>query len=168
MCKSAVPKRGHSKRSQTQKHANERKRVQKGAKERKNCKRPGVKQPGLGTPKQKLRERNSGEKLRRHGQKTRRKFGDFFFRISFFNFQEKCFQRKTLGAGGPTIFHAQYDWTAGVPDNGNEWRKFRVVPCFVLCEKRGGKRRLLDYQGRAGIISIVRLNLRPVIFDFAI
>ena len=23
---------------------------------------------------------------------------------------------------------AQYDWTTGVPDNGNEWRKFRVVP----------------------------------------
>ena len=26
------------------------------------------------------------------------------------------------------IFHAQYDWTTGVPDNGNEWRKFRAVP----------------------------------------
>ena len=25
-------------------------------------------------------------------------------------------------------FHAQYDWTAGVPDNGNELRKFRAVP----------------------------------------
>ena len=24
--------------------------------------------------------------------------------------------------------HAQYDWTTGMPDNGNEWRKFRVVP----------------------------------------
>ena len=23
---------------------------------------------------------------------------------------------------------AQYDWTTGVPDNGNEWRKFRAVP----------------------------------------
>ena len=22
----------------------------------------------------------------------------------------------------------QYDWTTGVPDNGNEWRKFRAVP----------------------------------------
>ena len=22
----------------------------------------------------------------------------------------------------------QYDWTTGVPDNGNEWRKFRTVP----------------------------------------
>ena len=27
------------------------------------------------------------------------------------------------------IIHAQYDWTTGVPDNGNEWRKFRAVPC---------------------------------------
>ena len=25
-------------------------------------------------------------------------------------------------------FHAQYDWTTGVLDNGNEWRKFRAVP----------------------------------------
>ena len=24
--------------------------------------------------------------------------------------------------------HAQYDWTTGVPDNGNEWRKFPAVP----------------------------------------
>ena len=23
---------------------------------------------------------------------------------------------------------AQYEWTTGVPDNGNDWRKFRVVP----------------------------------------
>ena len=26
------------------------------------------------------------------------------------------------------FLHAQYDWTTGVPDNGNDWRKFRVVP----------------------------------------
>ena len=26
------------------------------------------------------------------------------------------------------IVHAQYDWTTGVPDNGNDWRKFRAVP----------------------------------------
>ena len=24
--------------------------------------------------------------------------------------------------------HAQYDWTTEVPDNGNDWRKFRAVP----------------------------------------
>ena len=71
---SAVPKRDRSKLSRTQKHANAckraqmsakerkrkstkgRKRAQKGAKERKsallckNCKQPGLKQPGLGTP----------------------------------------------------------------------------------------------------------------------
>ena len=30
----------------------------------------------------------------------------------------------------PSVFYAQYDcqWTTGVPDNGNDWRKFRVVP----------------------------------------
>ena len=27
----------------------------------------------------------------------------------------------------PSI-HAQYDWTTGVPDNGNDWNKFRGVP----------------------------------------
>ena len=26
-----------------------------------------------------------------------------------------------------SFIHAQY-WTTGVPDNGDEWRKFRVVP----------------------------------------
>ena len=68
-------------------------------------------------------------------------------------------------------FHAQCDRTTGVPDNGNEWRKFRAVPrsyplrslvllCLIGVETEG----LLDFQGRAGIISIVRWNLRPVIF----
>ena len=66
--------------------------------------------------------------------------------------------------------HAQYDWTTGVPDNGNEWRKFRAAPrlyplrplfCTLLIgvETEG----LLDYQDRRGIISVVRWNLRPVI-----
>ena len=66
----------------------------------------------------------------------------------------------------------RYDWTTGAPDNGNEWRKFRVVPhsyplrplsCTLFnmgVETQG----LLDYQGRAGIISVIRWNLRPVIF----
>ena len=26
--------------------------------------------------------------------------------------------------------HAQYDWTTGALDNGNEWRKFCAVPCL--------------------------------------
>ena len=59
-----------------------------------------------------------------------------------------------------------------VPDNGNEWRKFRegylactpCVPSFVHCLIRVEAEGLLDYEGRAGIISIVRWNLRPVIF----
>ena len=41
-----------------------------------------------------------------------------------------------------TQIHAQYDWTTGAPDNGNEWRKKfprrtslvpLAFPCFVLC-----------------------------------
>ena len=62
----------------------------------------------------------------------------------------------------------------GRPDfgSGNEWRKFRVVPrshhlrslVFVLCLIALETEGLLDNQGRAGIISIVRWNLRPVIF----
>ena len=27
-----------------------------------------------------------------------------------------------------SLFGDWYDWTTGVPDNGNDWRKFRVVP----------------------------------------
>ena len=38
------------------------------------------------------------------------------------------------------------------------------VPLFVHCLIRVEAEGLLDYQGRAGIISIVRWNLRPVIF----
>ena len=38
------------------------------------------------------------------------------------------------------------------------------VPLFVHCLLRVEAEGLLDYQGRAGIISIVRWNLRPVIF----
>ena len=40
------------------------------------------------------------------------------------------------------------------------------VPLFVHCSAliRVEAEGLLDYQGRAGIISIVRWNLRPVIF----
>ena len=38
------------------------------------------------------------------------------------------------------------------------------VPLFVHCLIRVETEGLLDYQGQAGIISIVRWNLRPVIF----
>ena len=54
-------------------------------------------------------------------------------------------------------FHAQYDWTTGVPDNGNEWRKFRAVPCLyplraLVCTlfNKGGKRRALRLRGAGG------------------
>ena len=39
-----------------------------------------------------------------------------------------------------------------------------AFPCLVLCFIGVETEGLLDYQGRAGIISIVRWNLRPVIF----
>ena len=52
-----------------------------------------------------------------------------------------------------------------------EWKKFRVAPrshplrpLFVLCFLGVETEGLLDYQERAGIISIVQWNLRPVIF----
>ena len=45
--------------------------------------------------------------------------------------------------------HTQNDWTTGVLDNSL---------------MGGGNRGVLDYRGRAGIISIVRRNLRPVTF----
>ena len=37
---------------------------------------------------------------------------------------------------------------------------FNIVLCLIGMETEG----LVDYQGRAGIIAIVRWNLRPVIF----
>ena len=42
-------------------------------------------------------------------------------------------------SGAFPIFHAQYDWTTGVPDNGSERRKVRAIPrlyplrSLVLC-----------------------------------
>ena len=39
-----------------------------------------------------------------------------------------------------------------------------AFPCFVHCLIKVEAKGFLDYQGRAGIISIVRWNLRPVIF----
>ena len=42
------------------------------------------------------------------------------------------------------------------------------VPLFVHCLIRVEAEGLLDFQGRAGIVSIVRWNLRPVIFGVEI
>ena len=39
-----------------------------------------------------------------------------------------------------------------------------AFPCLLLCLIGVETEGLLDYQGQAGIISIVRWNLRPVIF----
>ena len=74
-----------------------------------------------------------------------------------------------------TIIQAQYDWTTGVPDNGNDWRWFHVVPrshslrllVFVLCFLGGGNRRAFRPPGEGGITSIVRWNLlHLVIFGY--
>ena len=71
------------------------------------------------------------------------------------------------GAGVTRAFlNAQDDWTTGVLQNGNSWRTFCAVVrshpfrplvlyfwkfCFNGVETEG----LLDYQGRAAIMSIV-------------
>ena len=53
--------------------------------------------------------------------------------------------------------HAQYDWTTGGPDNGNEWRKFRAVPRLyplrsLVCTlfNKGGSRGALRLPGAGG------------------
>ena len=55
------------------------------------------------------------------------------------------------------FFHAQYDWTTGVPDNGIEWTKCRAVPrlyplrslvCTLL--NKGGSRRAFRLPGTGG------------------
>ena len=65
----------------------------------------------------------------------------------------------------------RYDWTTGYRTmemiGGSSASYLACAPCvpsFCTLFIRGGNRRVLDYQGRAGIISIVRWNLRPVIF----
>ena len=82
---------------------------------------------------------------------------------------------------GMTHFRVQYDWTTGVVDNGNAWRKFRrlgcwtmemnggssesylactpCVPLFCILFNRGGNRRVFRLPGWAGMISVVRWNL---------
>ena len=53
--------------------------------------------------------------------------------------------------------HAQYDWTTGVLDNGNEWRKFCVVPrshplrpLVLFLFGREGNRRVSRLPGEGG------------------
>ena len=72
--------------------------------------------------------------------------------------------------GLESLFHAQYDWTkgAGQLNGGRCPRRTSLVPLalpsFVLCLIGVEAEGLLDYQGRAGIMSIVRWNFRPVMF----
>ena len=71
-------------------------------------------------------------------------------------------------SGSPS---SRYDWTTGAPHDGNEWKKYRVVPCahpsrtllMLILTGLEAKNRLA-FQGRRGIASVVRWNLRPVIF----
>ena len=67
--------------------------------------------------------------------------------------------------------HARYDWTTGAPANGNKVTKFCVIPCLhpfhflvLYFIYRGGTEGLLEYPERVGIMSIVRWNLRLVMF----
>ena len=67
--------------------------------------------------------------------------------------QGKEDQGHSLNGPGPSRFQTlgspfvegQHDWTTEVPDNGNEWRKFRIVPrlhplrSLVLCLFYGRK-----------------------------
>ena len=54
--------------------------------------------------------------------------------------------------------HAQYDWTTGVPDNGNEWRKFPAlylartlrIPLFCTLFNKGGNRKAFRLPGERG------------------
>ena len=63
------------------------------------------------------------------------------------------------------LLHAQYDWTTGAPDNGNEWRKFGAVPrlCAFPCVplfctllSRVGNKRAFRLPGAGGDHSIAR------------
>ena len=72
-----------------------------------------------------------------------------------------------------TILHAEYDWMTGVPDSGNEWRKFRrrtsliriprAFPCFCTLLDRGGNRRAFRLPGAGGDHFHCAVEPRPVI-----
>ena len=70
---------------------------------------------------------------------------------------KKAPTRPHYSAIGDTTFYAQYDWTTGVLDNGNEWRKFRAVPRlyplrFLVCTlfNKGGSRGAFRLPGVRG------------------
>ena len=65
----------------------------------------------------------------------------------------------------------RYDWTTGALRDGNEWKstvsylvRTPRVPFLMLTLIGLEAKNLLAFQGRCGIASIVRWNLRPVIF----
>ena len=71
-----------------------------------------------------------------------------------------------LHASCCTFVLLQCNWTMEI-NGGSSAPYFACTPCvplFVHCLIRVEAEGLLDYQGLAGIISIVRWNLRPVIF----
>ena len=92
------------------------------------------------------RERNSGEILRRHGRKMRRKIGKIFRRLSSFNFQDsgvrrsgrkkfhqksstnstshetKFFHSETLGASGHKVIVTRFETTR------LKWEALRATP----------------------------------------
>ena len=80
------------------------------------------------------------------------------FHRHFSTKHKKFFTAQNLHKKKVFFFGDQYDWTTGVPDNGNDWRKFRAVPrsyplcspCFVLRWIGLETKNVLDYQGRAG------------------
>ena len=54
-------------------------------------------------------------------------------------------------------FGGRHDWTTGVPDNGNDWRKFRAVPrsyplrsLFCTLFNRGGNKERFRLPGAGG------------------
>ena len=89
---------------------------------------------GLSTPKLRIFYRNSAEKGQISGPP---KIQSFHPPSNFRRFDppypglQSYLQERYFKSIKHTIMkklHAQYDWTTGVPDNGNDWRKFRVVP----------------------------------------
>ena len=80
--------------------------------------------------------------------------------LSVFAFWTAVSPQDTFSAplAHPQKFNAQYYQTTGMPGNGNEWRKFRVVPClhplaspcFSTLFHRGGNTSACRLPGEGG------------------
>ena len=55
--------------------------------------------------------------------KSSKKKSDIFF-VEFLGVRG----RVVPNSSRETFFGDRYDWTTGVPDSGNDWRKFRALP----------------------------------------